>query len=54
MEANDHQPPAPSSSMTVVADKVVLMDCAGREHTTMLYTHVLNRGACGVGSPLDR
>ena len=22
--------------------------------TTMIYTHVLNRGACGVVSPLDR
>jgi site-specific recombinase XerD len=22
--------------------------------TTMIYTHVLNRGACGVRSPLDR
>jgi site-specific recombinase XerD len=22
--------------------------------TTMIYTHVLNRGTCGVRSPLDR
>jgi site-specific recombinase XerD len=22
--------------------------------TTMIYTHVLNRGGCGVRSPLDR
>jgi site-specific recombinase XerD len=22
--------------------------------TTQIYTHVLNRGACGIASPLDR
>jgi hypothetical protein len=26
----------------------------GTAFATMIYTHVLNRGACGVRSPLDR